>query len=204
MESLNNKNRMTGRNNWNPFVNNSESRLFCIGLVCFLLAALLSNFGNVMLLGSLKIANTNAKPWYVSLANLGLILGINTLLLYLFGLMRYAKTRFIDVLNAVLIAHIAMYLLLAISVIPFVADFLRSMEFLVLDHIDNPAAIPMSKIGFMIVFALVALACLILFFALLIMGMKIATNSKKGADTFIIILLVLVFNTIVQFINIYI
>lgn len=192
------------RNNWNPFVNNSEKKLLVIGLICFLLAALLSNWGNFMLLGSLKIASTNAKPWYASVFNLGLIIGINALLLYFFAVLRYAKTRFIDVLNSVLIAHIAMYVLLVISVVPFIADFLKSMEFLVLDHIDNPAEMPVDKIGMMIGFALFSLACLVIFFVLLVMGIKIAVNSKRVSDTIIIVLLVLFLNTALQFINVYI
>ncbi|MFD2552795.1 hypothetical protein [Sphingobacterium tabacisoli] len=191
------------KNSWNPFIHNSELKLLVIGLVGFVFAALLSSYNDVMLLGALKIVNTKPMLWYVSLCNLGITLLANILVLYLFAILRFAKTRFIDVVNSVLIAHLAMYLLLLITVIPFVSDFLKSMEFLVLDHIDNPTGISVDKIGLMLVFAFFSLACLIGFFSLLLKGMKIAMNSKVGGDTIAIVLLTLVLNTVLQFINIY-
>lgn len=191
------------RNNWNPFVTNSEKKLLTIGLICFLFAALLTNWNNLVLLGSFKIANAHAKSWYASIFNLGMVIAANTLLLYLFAVLRYSKTRFIDVLNSVLIAHIAMYLLLLITIIPFVSDFIKSIEFLVLDNLENPAQIPLDKVVLMMAFGVVSMGCLVFFFVLLIMGMKIAMNSKKGLDTIFIILSTLLMNTVLQFINIY-
>lgn len=191
------------RNVWNPFVRNSERKLLCIGLISFFIAVVLTNYNDVLMLGSLKIVNTKPKLWYVSLYNLTITVVANTLLMYLFAILRFAKTRFIDVFNSVLIAHIAMYLLLLITVIPFVADFLKSIEFLVLDNIGNPVQMPLDKMVIMMIFGLFAIGCLVIFFLLLVMGMKIAMNSKKTGDTIVIILSTLLLNTLLQLLHIY-
>lgn len=188
---------------WNPFVNNSERKLLLIGLVCFILSVWITNYNNVLMLGALKIVNVKPKLWYLSLYNLSVTVLSNVLLLYLFAILRFAKTRFVDVLNAVLIAHIVMYLLLLVTVMPVVADFLKSMEFLVLDHMDNPATLPKNMVLLMMVFGLFSIGCLVLFFTLLVKGMKIAINSKNKSDAIVIVLLILIWNTVLQFLNIY-
>lgn len=192
------------KNNCNPFVNNSEKRLFLVGIFAFLIAALLTYYNNILMLGTLKIVYVKPKDWYISLYNLGLTIIANVLVLYVFALLRFFKTRFIDVLNTVLIAHLAMYLLLAVSCIPLVADFLKSIEFLVLDHIENPTQIPVDKLILMVLFGFFSIGCLVAFFILLVMGMKIAINSKKSGDTIVIVICTLVLNTVLQFINIYV
>lgn len=190
-------------NIWNPFVNNSERKLLLIGLVCFILSVWITNYNDILMLGALKIVNVKPKPWYISMYNLSVTVLSNVLLLYLFAILRFVKTRFVDILNTVLIAHIAMYMLLLVTVIPVVADFLKSMEFLVLDHMDNPASLPKDKILLMLVFGVFSIGCLVLFFTILVKGMKIAINSKKGSDTIAIVLLILIWNTVLQFLNIY-
>lgn len=187
----------------NPFVNNSEKKLLLIGLFCFLLSVWITNYNDVLLFGALKIVNVKPKLWYISFYNLSVTVFSNVLLLYLFAIFKFAKTRFVDVLNTVLIAHIAMYLLLLITVVPIVAEFLKSMEFLVLDHMENPAAIPKDKVLLMLVFGVFSMGCVVLFFTLLIKGMKVAINSKSKSDGLVIVLLVLVWNTVLQFLNIY-
>ncbi|WP_164123320.1 hypothetical protein [Sphingobacterium sp. xlx-130] len=187
----------------NPFVNNSEKKLLLIGLFCFMLSVCITNYNDILMLGALKIVNAKPKLWYISLYNLSVTVLSNALLLYLFAILKFSKTRFVDVLNTVLIAHIAMFLLLLVSVTPIVADFLKSMEFLVLEHIDNPTALPKDKVLLMVVFGAFSIGCLVLFFTLLVKGMKIAINSKKQSDTIVIVLLVLIWNTALQFLNIY-
>jgi hypothetical protein len=45
------------------------------------------------------------------------------------------------------------------------------------------------------------ISLLFYFFYLLVVGMKIAMNSKRKLDVFLLILLVFVWNTILQFLN---
>ena len=187
----------------NPFENFTERKLLLVSLFGFLVAWLATYYSDTMLLGSLKVINVKPKEWYIALYNLSITIVVNTLTLYFFALLRYRKTRLIDVFNAVGIAHLAMYLLLVVSAIPSVTDFLKSMEFLVLDHMDNPASLPKDKILLMLVFGVFSIGCLVLFFTILVKGMKIAINSKKGSDTIAIVLLILIWNTVLQFLNIY-
>ncbi|MBL1410611.1 hypothetical protein [Sphingobacterium faecale] len=189
---------------FNPFVDSSEKKLLLIGFIGFAFAVVLTNYSDTLMLGSLKLVHVKPKEWYSSLYNLGFTIIANTLLLYFFALIRFSRTRFVDVLNTVLIAHFGMYVLLLVSSIPVVADFLKSIEFMVLDHIDDPSKIPLDKIILMLIFGFFSIGCLIVFFILLTMGMKIAMNSKKGGDTVIIVLLVLLLNTLLQFLNLYI
>lgn len=187
----------------NPFENYSEKTLFAIGIVAFFLVAVYTNYTNLIFLGSLKVIYASQKPLYYSIANLGMTILFNTALLYVYAIIRNTKTRFIDVLNTVLIAHIAMYVLALITGLQFVTNFLKSFEFLVLDHIEEPTGMPILPLVYMMLFALIALALLVYFFVLIIKGMKIATNRKQIGDTIIIIVLVVLLNSVIQFINPY-
>ena len=122
-------------------------------------------------------------------------------MLFVFGRLRYNKTRFIDVFNVVLIAHIAIYVLLFLTALPVVQNALTAIELEILDKgfvAPELSKLHMFTIG---IFGILTLSLIVYFFYLLVVGMKIAMNSKNKVDVFVIIVLVFTWNTLIQFLN---
>ena len=186
----------------NPFEIYSEKVLLRFGVVFGVITIFVSSITSLLLFGSLKVINY-AQVWPVASINLGITLLSNTLLLYLFGKIRYAKTRFVDVLNVVLIAHVVVYIILYLSALPIIQGGISSVELAISQN--NLTANEISKkdmfvLGF---FGMVSLCFLIYFFYLLVVGMKIAINGKSKLNDVIVILIVLFWNLILQYLNPY-
>lgn len=185
----------------NPFEIYSEKKLFWLGVVLAFLASLLSSYSNLLIFGSLKVINNYHQTWYIAIFNLTLILVSNSVVLFVFGRLRYNKTRFIDVFNVVLIAHIAIYVLLFLTALPVVQNALTAIELEILDKgfvAPELSKLHMFTIG---IFGILTLSLIVYFFYLLVVGMKIAMNSKNKVDVFVIIVLVFTWNTLIQFLN---
>lgn len=185
----------------NPFEIYAEKQLLWLGLLLALITAFVSSYTDHLIFGSLKVINNYHQTWYEAIANITITLLSNSFILYLFARFRYAKTRFIDVLNVVLIAHIVIYLMLYLTATPIIQEATTAVELEVLNK--GFAAPDISKLHMITlgVFGILVLSLLIYFFYLLVVGMKIAMNSKNKVDIFIIVILVFAWNTILQFIN---
>lgn len=185
----------------NPFEIYAEKQLLWLGLLLALITAFVSSYTDYLIFGSLKVINNYHQTWYEAIANITITLLSNSFILYLFARFRYAKTRFIDVLNVVLIAHIVIYLMLYLTATPIIQEATTAVELEVLNK--GFAAPDISKLHMITlgVFGILVLSLLIYFFYLLVVGMKIAMNSKNKVDIFIIVILVFAWNTILQFIN---
>lgn len=185
----------------NPFEIYAEKQLLWLGLLLALITAFVSGYTDYLIFGSLKVINNYHQTWYEAIANITITLLSNSFILYLFARFRYAKTRFIDVLNVVLIAHIVIYLMLYLTATPIIQEATTAVELEVLNK--GFAAPDISKLHMITlgVFGILVLSLLIYFFYLLVVGMKIAMNSKNKVDIFIIVILVFAWNTILQFIN---
>ena len=186
----------------NPFEIYSEKALLRFGVVFGVITIFVSSITGLLLFGSLKVINYT-QVWPVASINLGITLLSNTLLLYIFGKIRYAKTRFVDVVNVVLIAHVVVYIILYLSALPIIQGAISSVELAISQN--NLTANEISKkdmfvLGF---FGMVSLCFLIYFFYLLVVGMKIAINGKSKLNDVIVILIVLFWNLILQYLNPY-
>lgn len=91
--------------------------------------------------------------------------------------------------------------MLCLTVLPLVQNAVTAVELEILDK--GFAAPELSKVHMitLVGFGLVVISLLFYFFYLLVVGMKIAMNSKRKLDVFLLILLVFVWNTILQFLN---
>ena len=185
----------------NPFEIYKERNLLIIGVVFAILTALVSSYTSHLLFGSLKVISNHRQIWYEAILNIAITLLSNTIMLYVFARLRYVKTRFVDVLNVVLISHLVLYLMLYLTVLPLVQNAVTAVELEILDK--GFAAPQLSKLHMItsLGFGLVVISLLFYFFYLLVVGMKIAMNSKRKLDVFLLILLVFVWNTILQFLN---
>jgi len=185
----------------NPFEIYREKNLLIIGVVFAILTGLVSSYTSHLLFGSLKVISNQKQLWYEAILNIAITLLSNTIILYVFARLRYVKTRFVDVLNVVLVSHLVLYLMLCLSVLPLVQNAVTAVELEILDK--GFAAPELSKVHMitLVGFGLVVISLLFYFFYLLVVGMKIAMNSKRKLDVFLLILLVFVWNTILQFLN---
>lgn len=187
----------------NPFENYTERVLLSVGILGIFIATIITKLNNILFLGSLKLVNNYPKEWYEALLNILINVGANTLILFLFAMVIYSRTRFVDVLNTVLIAHLAVFALGIISVIPIVGRTLKMMELRVLDPGFEIGRIPGLDMFVLIIFSICTLGLLFYFFYLLVVGMKVATNKKQVGYVVIMVLLVLILNTFLQFLNPY-
>ena len=185
----------------NPFEIYSEKKLLWMGISLALVTALISSATSHLIFGSLKVINNYQQTWYVAMLNLGITLLSNTAVLFVFGRFRNPKTRVIDVLNVVLIAHIVVYLMLYLTALPFVQDALIAVELEVLAKGFEAPELSKMHMFILAFFGMLVILLIIYFFYFLVVGMKIAMNSKRKVDVFIIIILVFVLNTILQVIN---
>lgn len=185
----------------NPFEIYTEKKLLITGVLLLIITALVSSYSNLLLFGSLKVINNYKQTWYEATANLGITLLTNTLLLFLFARLKNTKTRSIDVLNVVLIAHIVVYVILFVTALPFVRDAITAVELEVLDKGFQAPSISKLHMFILGAFGVITISLIIYFFYLLVVGMKIAMNSKSKIDAILIVGLVLVWNTILQLIN---
>lgn len=185
----------------NPFEIYRERNLLIIGVVFAILTGLVSSYTSHLLFGSLKVISNQKQLWYEAILNIAITLLSNTIMLYVFARLRYVKTRFVDVLNVVLVSHLVLYLMLCLTVLPLVQNAVTAVELEILDK--GFAAPELSKLHMitLVGFGLVVISLLFYFFYLLVVGMKIAMNSKRKLDVFLLILLVFVWNTILQFLN---
>lgn len=185
----------------NPFEIYRERNLLIIGVVFAILTGLVSSYTSHLLFGSLKVISNQKQLWYEAILNIAITLLSNTIMLYVFARLRYVKTRFVDVLNVVLVSHLVLYLMLCLTVLPLVQNAVTAVELEILDK--GFAAPELSKVHMitLVGFGLVVISLLFYFFYLLVVGMKIAMNSKRKLDVFLLILLVFVWNTILQFLN---
>lgn len=185
----------------NPFEIYKERNLFIVGVVFAMLTALVSCYTNHMLFGSLKVVSNHRQLWYEAVLNIAITLLTNTILLFVFARLRYLKTRFVDVFNVVLIAHLALYLMLCITVLPPIQNAVTAAELEILDKGFGAPELSKGNMLMLFFFGVFVIVFLFYFFYLLVVGMKIAMNSKRKVDMFLIILLVFVWNTILQFLN---
>ena len=185
----------------NPFEIYRERNLLIIGVVFAILTGLVSSYTSHLLFGSLKVISNQKQLWYEAILNIAITLLSNTIMLYVFARLRYVKTRFVDVLNVVLVSHLVLYLMLCLTVLPLVQNAVTAVELEILDK--GFAAPELSKVHMitLVGFGLVVISLLFYFFYLLVVGMKIAMNSKSKVDVLVIIVLVFTWNTLIQFLN---
>ena len=156
---------------FNPFEKYSETVLLLFGIVFTALATLLGFYFDARFDGVLDmhfVKNVTLKE--VVLDNL---IAIFCLFVFLFGVAKFinSKTRFIDILNIVLISRIAIYLL---TLSPKPSDEL--LKNLIQ---QNTASINSLDLSLLVFGGIMALLSLVWYIVLLYNGFKTASNAKK-------------------------
>ncbi|PIY10444.1 MAG: hypothetical protein COZ18_06005 [Flexibacter sp. CG_4_10_14_3_um_filter_32_15] len=157
---------------FNPFEKYSETILLVFGIAFTVLGTLLGFYFDARFDGVLDMHFVrNATLKEVALDNL---IAIFCLFIFLFGAAKFinSKTRFIDILNTILISRIAIYLL-ALSPKPSdeLTKKLLQNDFSQIDNFD---------ISLLMIGAFMALLSLVWYITLLFNGFKTASNAKKS------------------------
>ncbi len=177
---------------FNPFKKYQENTLLAIGIVATLLGSFIGYIFFTRFDGAIDLHFTpDINLWQPFIDN---SINIATLFVVLFVLAKYhnKKTRAVDILNAVLIARIPYYLVPFLNINNTISRATDQMMAIVGDTINiNMAAIPLSSLLIISLFALIALAALVWYIILLFNGYKIASNAK-GSLTILFFCLALI------------
>lgn len=168
----------------NPFAYFDDKLLLIIGLIAHIFFSYVcyladSYFPDFLSIQKVKIDFSFVDIVYQNTRNVLIAI----LLLYLYGKFINAKTRFIDIVNVVLISRIAYYIVFITDFIPFVNEKINKVTEGVLSNNlailqDPPTMIVVVTVGFF------ALFCMAFLFYYLFIGFKTVTNMKNPKQTF--------------------
>ncbi|WP_039052692.1 hypothetical protein [Sphingobacterium sp. T2] len=184
-----------------PFEYFSEQLLLFTGVIFALLTVLVSFLSDILLFGSLKIVHGYPQSIIGALLNVAITLSVNIVVYFAYAKVRYRKSRLIDVSNVVLMSHIPMYVALYLATLPIVKESLSELESLMKHNSLDVVALPTKELLVLLIFGGLSLLLIVGFFYWLIIGMKIAINSKQKWDGLLVVIIGLVVNTLLQIIN---
>ncbi|TYR35077.1 hypothetical protein FXV77_14110 [Sphingobacterium phlebotomi] len=173
----------------NPFEDYSEKNLLWIGIVGFVLGIIISYFGKIVFDGIIQIHMGVTNITAIILGNLS-NMGILTLGLFMLAKVLYKKTRFVDILNNVLIARIPM--LLAGLLVVWMTKLVPMGK---TAEINLAMSLDQSDMMWIALLAIFLLFMIIYFFYLLVIGVRHSINSKKFGHGFLIVIAVFVLDS---------
>ncbi|POS02958.1 Yip1-like protein [Flavobacterium croceum DSM 17960] len=187
--------------NWklifNPFEQISERKLMQTGVLFALLAGIYAYYFGVVYDGVLDIhLFENASSLVLLFSNV-IIVVCMSLVLYIFGKYINTKTRFIDVLTAVLWFRIPFYVSATLTTLPVFAEIehqLKNSKNIQNIQFDTFTIVLLLFVTFVFLLALVYA------FVLLINGFKTATNIKKAKHFVWFTVLILLLEILTKFI----
>lgn len=187
----------------NPFENHTDRTLSIFGILVLLTMILLCWQWNIIADGIIQLHNTAEKPLWKVIINLGINVGLLSLLMFGVAKLSYQKTRFIDVLKVVLVANFAQVMVMLLLFNPFLQEMMMPLEKAILEGDMMLKTVPQTNLIVISIVSLIAVGMLYYFFHLLVLGMKIAMNSKKAYHVILIILLTMILDTFLHFFNPY-
>ena len=174
----------------NPFEDYSEKNLLWIGIVGFVVGITISYFGKIVFDGIIQIHMGATSLTAIILGNMS-NMGVLTLGVFMLAKVLYKKTRFVDILNNVLIARIP--LLFAGLLVIWMTKLIpigKTAEINVAMSLDQSAMIWIALLAILLLFMIVY------FFYLLVVGIRHSINSKKFGHGFLIVIAVFVLDGI--------
>ncbi|MDI1256421.1 MAG: hypothetical protein PSV16_09980 [Flavobacterium sp.] len=161
---------------FNPFAKYDEKILLISGLIATLVGGFTGYFFNAAYDGALDLHLVAAIT--ASETAEFLLINIVTIVLFLFLAAKCInrKTRLVDILSTALIARIPLYILPFFNVGNYLYNITSNMTKKLLE--SNTGIIFGTDTIFMLLFAMVTMAFVVWFFALLWNGFKVATNAK--------------------------
>lgn len=183
--------------NWktifNPFEKFNEKHLLVVGIVFLIINICIAYFLGFQQDSIFHYGFADEKatiPQIIGRNVLSYLIGIVVLLIL--GKIYNSKTRFIDILNTVLISQIPGIFILLMSEIPLIKNILSIVQELAE---NNPQNIPMTDLLIICIYAFLTLGISIYGFILIYNGFKTTTNIKKWQQITLFVL-VLIFTTV--------
>lgn len=182
-------------NRLNVFERYTDRELLIGGLIITLAGSILGYLLKGRYDGFLDLHFVEQIAWWQPFADNMINVAVGTLLLFLLGkLLVNPKTRILDMLNAVLISRIFIYLLTLFNIGNFISNATERM----MSHFPD---VKYDLDLFLItVFGLFTLFVLVVFVFVLYLGFKVASNSKKQIHILYFLLAVIAAEAVTKFI----
>jgi len=187
----------------NPFEDVTSRNLLIVGTIGFLLMSLLAYFFHFINDGVFQLHLSKSREYWKCLVNGGINSLVLTLVMFTYGRLVYPKTRFQDVLIAVLIAQFSLIIIVLVTFNPYTMDVTHSIIGEIEKGNISNLKIATGSLIILTISGLFGILLLYYFFHLLVKGMKIAINSTKLVHTIVIVLITLVLDTLLRIVNPY-
>lgn len=161
----------------NPFLKYSEKSIFIFSGLISLLGTVFAYYANIRFDGLLDVHQFEKVTFGEVTKENGINIAVLTVFLFVFGKLINNKTRFIDIVNAVLIFRIPFYVIALLVKIPFMGNFGKNVA-KNSSHIENLKINPL-ELAAVLSIAMSFLVLLAYAIWLLFIGFKTATNCKK-------------------------
>lgn len=181
---------------FNPFLKYSEQKLLVTGLLGWIMLNVICVIFNHTMNGLLHFSTHNGS-WIDSLKTTNIVLIINILIFYLLGKIINRKTRFIDILNAILVGIIPLVLITGISEIPIFANAFEKVGSAAY-QLENFYEMKWEMI-LIAISSFIILPLLVYAITLMFNGFRVATNSKNGLHIALFFIVLFILNSITQF-----
>lgn len=167
---------MTWKTIFNPFLKFEEKKLLIVAILAFGLNILGSYYADSINdsifhystldenEGILDVLKTNSLSYLLAI-------GVIFILAKLFN----SKTRFIDILNTIIISQIPLMIMIPVSGLSFYKEALENLS----ENFDKPQNIPLFDMTMVTIWGFFSLIFLIYAIVLYYNGFKTATNIKK-------------------------
>lgn len=187
----------------NPFENSTDRKLLIFGCSVFVIMVLLSWHWNILADGIVQLHNNTGLPLWKVFLNTSMNIILLSMLMFLIAKLIYTKSRLIDVLSVVLVANFAQMMVMLLLFNPYMQGIMKPLETAILGGDLTLKTVPQINLVIISIVGILAIALLYYFFHLLVLGMKIAMNSKKGYHVILIIILTMLLDTFLHILNPY-
>jgi hypothetical protein len=166
----------------NPFEKYSTNHLLLVGLLSMGIGSAAGFYFNARFDGVIDLHFVAEVRPYDALLDLVISIGITALALFALGKYNNPKTRFIDLLNASLVAKIPLYVF---TVFNYGGYLFKTTEKLMKSVQENAMNVPDPAVmAPILLFGLISIAGLVLSIVLLYNGFKVAANAKGSKMVF--------------------
>lgn len=191
---------MTIKSLFKPFDYVQEKKLLFIGIGVAILSCILQTFTMSRGIAILKMATIMKAPTiFQTLADNIISTLLMALALFAFGKFINSKTRFVDIVNVVLISRMIMYVLIFFDID---GKSSKMATFLIENANDQEALVEnLAELAPLFIMGIVSILALIVFSYYIYQGFKTATHMKKAGHIILFILIILIIDTITRLVT---
>lgn len=173
---------------YNPFETVPDKKLLYTGIIGTVIFSVLAWLLNCRFAAYITVTPLfNVEPYEPLLDNIAGVL-TTTLILFATGLSINKKTRFIDILNAAMIARLPFYL----NILSNINNFMATQIDALMKGQQNPIAMDTTAMAIVTAEGLAGLLLLVWMCALLYNGFRVAANTKNAGHIVLFVVAVLV------------